>query len=486
MSLFVFSPARSPRAASLLLVFPLVWAVALGAGLPSAHAALADSAPLFPESGRRKKAARPAGAANPVGTQIFVNLANQLGPTVVNVFCSRLATDDEGPRRSGGGREQGAGVIINSRGYILTNNHVVERAADIRVRLQDERELPARLIGRDERTDMALIKIDAGPTGLPWAPLGDSDSVRIGEWVMAIGNPFGLDHSVTVGIVSAKKRRDVQPGGQPGFFDFLQTDAPINPGNSGGPLINVAGEVIGINSAMNVVGSGIGFAIPSNIARVVANQLHRRGRVERSWLGVFPQPVTETLRRAFGLRDRQGALLAEVYEGSPAAQAGLVAGDVVVEFAGHKIEHADDLMWQVGISEQRQVALRYYRQGSLHSAAVRFQALPERASETPSAPRRPSSLGIAVAELTPAMAQKIGYEEGRGLVILTVEPGSSAMDAGVERGDIVLRVNDRPVGTLSEYVAAISAVNSGEVLRLLVRREERKQWHNFWLAFVRR
>jgi serine protease Do len=456
----------------------------------AARAALADSSPLFPERGKHKKLV-PKAMAGALSMQAFVGLASQLGPAVVNIVCTRLASEDDGKPASGqsghgGGREQGAGVIINSRGFILTNNHVVEHAADIRVRLNDDRELPAQLIGRDERTDIALIKIDAGPTPLPWAELGDSDTVRIGEWVMAIGNPFGLDHSVTVGIVSAKGRREVQPGGQPGFFDFLQTDAPINPGNSGGPLINVRGEVIGINSAMNIMGSGIGFAIPSNLARAVADQLHHRGHVMRPWLGIYPQPVTETLRRAFGLPDRHGALLAEVYESSPASQAGLKAGDVIVDFDGRKVERADDLMWLLGITEQPSVTLRYYREGSPHNAVVMLKP------ETPPPPdatgpvRKPSSLGIAVAELTPQLAQKLGYTEERGLVILTVEAASPAMDAGVERGDIVLRVNEQPVTNLNDYVAAISRVFSGDIVRLLVRREDRKQWHNFWLAFVRR
>lgn len=439
---------------------------------------------LFPTTGLHKKPPRivPSG---PLFTKAFVSLANQLGPAVVSVLCTRLASEQDGLRRSAG-REQGTGVLINPYGYILTNNHVVEHAADIRIRLHDDRELLARLVGRDERTDIALLKIDAGGSPLPWAALGDSNTVSIGEWVMAIGNPFGLDHSVTVGIISAKGRREVQPGGQAGYFDFLQTDAPINPGNSGGPLINVRGEVIGINSAMNVVGSGIGFAIPSNIARAVAEQLHQHGYVSRSWLGVYPQAVSESLRRAFGLLNRQGALLAEVYDPSPARSAGLLAGDVIVEFDGRKIERADDLMWLLGNTEQRLVSVRYYRKGGLKTTRVTLRPeMPPTVERSPSAVR-PSALGISVTEMTQSLSQKLGYDEEFGVVILSVEPGSPAMNAGTERGDVVLRVNDEPVRTLNDYVTAISRVAAGEVLRLLVRREAHKQWHNYWLAFVRR
>ena len=458
--------------------------------VPQAGAAVPGTTNLFPVRDSAKKAVR-ASKSGSLGMQAFIGLASQLGPAVVNIVCTRLPQQDEDNLRPSGGsrqqgREQGAGVLINPQGYILTNNHVVEQAADIRVRLHDEQELPAQLVGRDERTDMALIKIDAGSAPLPWAPLGNSDQVHIGEWVMAIGSPFGLDHTVTVGIVSAKGRRDVQPGSQPGFFDFLQTDAPINPGNSGGPLINVRGEVIGINSAVNVTGSGIGFAIPSNIARVIAEQLHSRGQVLRSWLGVYPQPLTESLRRAFRLPDRHGALLAEVYAPSPAQQAGLQAGDVIIEFDGRKVERADDLMWYLGIAEERPAAVRYYRAGVLQQGTVMLRPESSRAPEAAKPARKPSSIGIAVAELTPQLAQKMGFDKDDGLVILSVESGSPAMDAGAERGDIILRINDDPVKSLNDYVSSINRVKSGEILRLLVRREAKKQWHNFWIAFMRR
>ena len=444
-------------------------------------AVTAPGGPLFPVSKPRGKRPLPGG---PLQLQAFANQASQLGPAVVSVLSYHLSEEQGQPRRS---REQGSGVIVNPQGFILTNNHVVEHAAELRVRLQDERELPARLIGRDERTDVALLKIDAGPAALPWAPLGDSEEVRIGEWVMAIGNPFGLDHSVTLGIVSAKGRREVHPGNAQGFFDFLQTDASINPGNSGGPLFSTRGEVIGINTAINVVGSGIGFAIPSNIARAVGEQLYQRGRVLRSWLGVYPQAVSETLRRSLQLPDRRGALLAEIYEGSPAAQAGLQIGDVIVEFDGKPIQRADDLMWLLGLNERRTAGLRLYRAGSLLTVPIQFsQPEPVAPQPPPRSRAEPTALGIVVSELNATLAQRLGYDESHGLIIMAVEPGSPAMDASVERGDIILRVGDRRVRTLEEYARAMRQIEKGQLIRLLLRREERKQWHNLLVAFPRR
>ncbi len=491
-----------------------------------AMAAGSEAEPLFPGAGAASKrppgarAAQPSRAAaaisrGPLSSSTFVNLAQRLSPTVVSIVIDRSGggrgdrpSDEESGRKHG--REQGSGVIINPRGFILTNNHVVEHASDIHVHLQDEREFSARLIGRDERTDMALIRIEAGDQPLPWAPLGDSDRVQIGEWVMAIGSPFGLSHTVTAGIVSAKGRREVQPGNQPGFFDFLQTDAPINPGNSGGPLFNVLGEVIGINSAMNTIGSGIGFAIPSNLARSVAEQLHRRGHVLRGWLGVYPQAVSEALRRSFNLPDRRGALVAEVYAESPAAAAGLRAGDVIVEFAGHKLERSDDLMWLLSnlppTSESAEGALlplSYVRDGAVKATRVKLPGPPAPdKSATAAPPRKPSSVGMAVTEMTAAAMEKVGYDGDRGLLVLAIEPSSPAQEAGAERGDVVLQVNEQPVRSLADYLAAIGAVKSGQVVRMLLRRLEirpprgesgesgsrdsRRSWHNLWIAFVRK
>jgi serine protease Do len=292
------------------------------------------------------------GKAGPatVNLPAFVKLARSLGPAVVNIVAIQAGEDQrtlierqlqpEG-KPHGSGKGQGTGFIIHKSGIILTNAHVVEGSDDIRVRLSDEREISARLIGRDERTDIALLQIDAG-AALPVAPLGNSDNLQIGEWVIAIGNPFGLDHTVTAGIVSAKGRRDVRPGGaNAGFYDFIQTDASINPGNSGGPLINAHGEVVGMNTAMNAQAQGIGFAIPINMVKVIVPLLRAHGHAPRSWLGVYPQGLTPSLRKAFKTGTHTGALISDVVPDSPASRAGLRTGDLVYEFDGQKIVRAD-------------------------------------------------------------------------------------------------------------------------------------------------
>ncbi len=313
--------------------------------------ASAAEEPLWTEGAT--KAGLPKNA--PINIQSFIKLAHTLGPAVVNVVALQTGEETPNPLERPGpgtgppaerrrGRGQGTGFVIHKSGFILTNTHVIESSDDIRVRLSDERELSAKLIGKDDKTDIALLKVEAGGD-LAVAPLGNSEDVQIGEWVVAIGNPFGLDHTVTAGIVSAKGRRDVRPGGsQTGFFDFIQTDASINPGNSGGPLINTRGEVIGINTAMNAQAQGIGFAIPINMAKVIAPLLAKHGRAPRSWLGVYPQPISAQLRKAFNLSDARGALLSDVVAESPAARAGLLSGDVITELDGRTIKRADDLM----------------------------------------------------------------------------------------------------------------------------------------------
>src|SRR5581483_12375453 len=300
------------------------------------------------------------------------------------------------------------------------------------VRLADERELTAHLIGKDDRTDIALLKIEAGGE-LPVAPLGNSDNVEIGEWVMAIGNPFGLDHTVTVGIVSAKGRRDVRPNNSSsGFYDFIQTDASINPGNSGGPLINTRGEVIGINTAMNAQAQGIGFAIPINMAKVIAPLLKAHGRAPRSWMGIFFQPVTQQLKKAFALADTRGALLSDVVADSPAAKVGLVTGDVVMEFEGRPIRRSDDLIWAVATAlPNKKVTLTVVRAGRTFKVEVTPVAAPDEPPLAP-APRaepggKKSALGMTVSEISPSIARELGNPGLHGVVVMSVEPESPAV-----------------------------------------------------------
>ena len=430
-------------------------------------------------------------AANaPINMQSFVKLASRLGPAVVNVVGIQNGDASEaaqGPEPKRRGRGQGTGFVIHKAGYILTNAHVVENADDIRVRLVDEREVTARVVGKDERTDLALLKIDVAGE-LPVAPLGNSDEVQIGEWVVAIGNPFGLDHTVTAGIVSAKGRRDVKPGGtQSGFYDFIQTDASINPGNSGGPLINARGEVIGINTAVNAQAQGIGFAIPINMAKVIVPLLKQHGRAPRSWLGVFPQTLSSTLRKAFGAPEAKGALVSEVVADSPAARAGLQPGDVVTEYDGRTIRRADDLVWLVATTlAGRKVALACMRNGKPFRVEVQPIAAPDDAPASAPQPRaaggKKSPLGMTVSEISAGIARELGNPSLRGVIVMSVEPESPAVEAGVERGDLILRVGDTGVGTLDDYAHAVRAIPHGEMIRMLVRRDGK----NVWLAFAKR
>jgi serine protease Do len=465
-----------------------VVAVALLAGSlsqPRARGAAVDE-PLWSE-GPAKGALPPTA---PINMQSFIRLARTLGPAVVNVVAIQTGEGDTSPvgndKPHGHGRGQGTGFVIHKSGYVLTNSHVVEGADDIRVRLSDDRELSAKLVGRDERTDIALLKIDAG-MDMPVAPLGNSDDVQIGEWVMAIGNPFGLDHSVTVGIVSAKGRRDVRPGGsQSGFYDFIQTDASINPGNSGGPLINTRGEVIGINTAMNAQAQGIGFAIPINMAKVIAPLLRQFGRAPRSWMGVYPQSVTLSLMKAFNLRERKGALVSDVVPESPAAHAGLMSGDVITDFDGHSIKRADDLMWLVATTAAgKRVPMTLIRKGATSKVEVVLQAAPEEPERTPppkEGATHKSPLGMTVSEITPGIARELGNPQLRGVVIMSLEASSPATESGLERGDIILRVGEVPVAALDDYARAVRAVPHGEMLRLLVKRDGK----NSWFAFPKR
>jgi serine protease Do len=434
----------------------------------------------------------------PINIQSFAKLSRTLGPAVVNVVAMQSSEDarellerqlgqggSERPRQRGKG--QGTGFIIHKTGFILTNTHVIENADDIRVRLSDDRELTAKLVGKDDRTDIALLKIEAGGD-LPVAPLGNSDELQIGEWVMAIGNPFGLDHTVTAGIISAKGRRDVRPGGsQSGFYDFIQTDASINPGNSGGPLINTRGEVIGINTAMNAQAQGIGFAIPINMVKVIAPLLKQHGRAPRSWLGVYPQSITASLKKAFNLGDTKGALLSDVVADSPAAVAGLQSGDVVSEFDGRSIRRADDLMWLVATAPAgKKLGMTVSRAGKVFKVEVTPLASPDEEKAIAPAPKLPpakkSPLGMTVSEISPGIARELGNPSLRGVVVMSVEPESPAVEAGVERGDLIVRLGEVPVGGLDDYARIVRSVPHGEMLRILLKRDGK----NLWVAFPKR
>jgi len=362
----------------------------------------------------------------------------------------------------------GSGFIIDKKGYILTNNHVVEKTDEITVRLADDREFKARIVGRDPKTDLALIRIKAdGP--LRPLPLGDSDKLEVGDWVVAIGNPFGLGSTVTAGIVSAKYRHI----GTSSYDNFIQTDASINPGNSGGPLLNTAGEVIGINSAIisQTGGSiGIGFAIPVNMARDLLPQL-KKGKVIRGWLGVMIQHITPALREKLGLKSEHGALVADVTSGGPAEKAGIKRGDVIVSFDGKPIREMNDLPYLVACTPiHKKVEVVVIRNGGRKTISVKVGRMKE--EETPvAAQQEKASLGMTVEELTPRLAKELGLKENKGLVIVKVETGSSAAEAGVKVGDLILEVDRKPVRDLRAFKRKMRQYGKGDTILLLVKRD---------------
>ncbi len=367
-------------------------------------------------------------------------------------------------------RSLGSGFVIDTDGYILTNNHVVENADEIVVRLDNEQEHKATLVGKDPKTDLALLKID-NVSGLTAVPLGDSDTLRVGEWVMAIGNPFGLDHSVTSGIVSAKGRFI----GAGNYDDYIQTDAAINPGNSGGPLLNLRGEVVGINSAIfsrtggNI---GIGFAIPVNLAKELVPQLREKGKVTRGWLGVLIQKVTPEIAESLGLEQTHGALVADVVSNGPAAAAGVKVGDVIVEFDGHPVNESNELPMLVARTPlEKQVDLKVLRDKKQMDFTVTIAELKDEEAEVAGASDS-EKLGLTVQTLTPELADNLGVEETKGVVVTAVDSGSSADDAGIRRGDIILEVNRQTVDDVDAYKGALKKVEKGKNVLLLVRRGE--------------
>ena len=374
------------------------------------------------------------------------------------------------PRRPFKQRSLGSGFIINRDGYILTNNHVVENADEIVVWLENEKEYKAKIVGRDAKTDLAVIKIDDAPNLSP-VTLGNSDDLRVGEWVMAIGNPFGLDHTVTAGIVSAKGRYI----GQGNYDNFIQTDAAINPGNSGGPLINLKGEVVGINSAIfsraggNI---GIGFAIPVNIAKELLPELEAKGKVTRGWLGVLIQKVTPEIADSLGLKEAKGALVADVVKEGPAEEAGVKVGDVIVEFDGHAVKDSTELPMLVArTGVGKTVGMKVLREKGAESLTVTIGELKE--EEEAVATGKEEGFGLTVQPLTPDIAENLGLPtDTKGVVVSGIESGSAADDAGLHRGDVILEVNREPVKDLASYRKALKGMAKGKSVLFLVRRGE--------------
>ena len=412
------------------------------------------------------------GAARSGRPDSFADLAQQFSPAVVNVQTERLAGSRSGspedlfeeffgrkrPRekkRRFRAESSGSGFVISEDGYIVTNNHVVDGAEKIVVAFEDGKELTAEIVGLDPKTDLALLKV-SGAGKLPAAPLGNSDKLRVGDWVMAIGNPFGLEHSVTVGILSARGR-NINAGP---YDDFLQTDASINPGNSGGPLIDMGGRVIGINTAINAAGQGIGFAIPINMVKELLPQLRVSGSVTRGWLGVQIQRVTPALAESFSLDEPEGALISQVFEDSPAEKAKLERGDVIIEFNGTKIENYDDLPRRVASTppgtKANVVVMRAGKRKQLTTVLEKMEAGEE--ITLTSHQSHNSNWGFEASDLTPEGAQQLGLPAGtRGVVIEDVDPEGPAARTGLRRGDIVLEANQAEVKDIEDLETAKAA-----------------------------
>ncbi len=423
----------------------------------------------------------------------FSEIANAVSPVVVNISTTKIVRRDSSPFFDDPffnffdsfndlgfpkkWREQslGSGVIVSSDGYIITNNHVIEQAEEIKVTLYDKTSFKGKIVGSDPKTDVALIKISAND--LPVAVWADSDKLQVGEFVLAIGNPFGLSHTVTMGIVSAVGRVSV---GITDYEDFIQTDAAINPGNSGGPLVNIKGEIIGINTAIFSKSGGyqgIGFSVPSNLVRSVMDQLIKHGKVTRGWLGVSIQRLTPELAQKFNLKDSRGALVGDVVKGSPAEKAGLIRGDIILEFNSRRVSDADNLRNIVAQSKAgTEVKIKILRKGKEYDLTATIAEFPrETGDEIPELSRedrqQEALAGLEVIELTKDIAQQLGLNRGeKGVVVVKVESGSPADEAGIKRGDVIQEIDNKKVSSLNEFNKAAADIRAGDAVLLFINR----------------
>jgi serine protease Do len=435
-------------------------------------------------------------AGGTLGMDTFQEIARKDNAAVVNISTSKVVHEAHGhdqffdffghglspflgPWSGGGGdetltqRSLGSGFVVDPKGFILTNRHVVDGADEVTVTLNDSHHYKAKIVGQDARTDIALLRIEPHET-LTALPLGDSDTVEPGEWVMAIGNPFGLGgNSVTVGVISYKGRSfDLSTRGTP--IEMLQTDAAINPGNSGGPLIDARGQAVGINTLIMTGGaqqySGVGFAVPINVAREILPQLREKGHVVRGWLGVQIQGVDEDLAKSLKLKEARGAVVTDVTDGSPAEKAGLKPGDVVLSVDGHAVEDSADLAHRIATKgPDTTVDLDVLRDGSEKTLSVALGTFPEstEAAESGSG----ETLGLTIHSLTPDLAQSLGIDSSaHGVVVMRVEPGSQADSAGLQERDVILSVDGHPVDDVSSFQSAVEKARPAGLMRLRVRR----------------
>lgn len=436
--------------------------------------------------------------------QAFVEVAKKVQPSVVNVTTEKtvmmkpwdrfgedffkgspfedffrgfgFSPREKGKEYQHKQRSGGSGVIVDKEGYILTNNHVVEGADKVKVRLNDGREFTATVKGQDTRTDLAVLHIKA--KDLPVATLGDSDKLEVGEWAIAIGSPFGLEHTVTVGVISAKGRSGLGTGT---YEDFIQTDASINPGNSGGPLINIDGEVVGINAMIIQPGTGIGFAIPINMAKQILSDLINQGKVVRPWLGISVQDLTPEMAEQFQVKEKEGVLIAQVHPNTGAEKAGLTSGDIIKSVDDKMIKNVNELIKEIQKKKVGQkVKLNLIREGKPTTIEVTTSPMPDK-PEAMKEKEIEEKLGARVQELTPQLAARyrISGDIKRGVIVIGVEEGSPADDIGLQEGDVILEINRKKIETVKDFEKAIKDVKLEKGIVLRLHRRGNTFYHSF-------
>jgi Do/DeqQ family serine protease len=436
--------------------------------------------------------------------QAFVEVAKKVQPAVVNITTEKTITmrpwDKYGedffkgspfedffkgfgfsPREKGKEyqhkqRSGGSGVIVDKEGYVLTNNHVVEGADKVKVRLNDGREFIATIKGQDLRTDLAVLNIKA--KDLPVATLGDSENLEVGEWAIAIGSPFGLEHTVTVGVISAKGRSGLGTGT---YEDFIQTDASINPGNSGGPLINIDGEVVGINAMIIQPGTGIGFAIPINMAKQILNDLIKYGKFTRPWLGISVQDLTNEMAEQFQVKEKEGVIVAQVHQGTGAEKAGLSPGDIIKSVDEKSIKNTNELVKEIQKKKVGQkVKLSIVRDGKPITIEVTTTSMPDK-PEAVKEKEIEEKLGVEVQELTPQLAARyrISSEIKYGVIVISVEEGSPADDMGLQEGDVILEINRKKIETIKDFEKAVKDINLEKGIVFRLHRRGNTFYHSF-------
>ncbi len=458
----------------------------------------------IPTFANRSEASQEQGTAVPlitdVGESPFANIAEMVSPSVVNISAEKKVTGTvpgfewrfEGPfddffrdffkgfpRYEGKTQTLGSGFLISEDGYLITNYHVIKDASDIVIKMINKTEFKGdkiQIVGTDQRTDIALLKIESSEK-FPYLKFGDSDEVKVGDWAIAVGNPFHLEGTVTVGVISAKGRANIPLPEGPDFQSFLQTDAAINPGNSGGPLVDIKGEVVGINTAITSPSGGnvgIGFAIPANLAKNIIDELKSEGKVTRGYLGVYLQEITVELKDALGLPSLDGILISEVIEDAPASKAGIKSGDVVLEFDDKKVEDMQSFRLQVASTPVgKSVKVKIFRDGKEKILTVKIEEFPAEVTAVGKEEEK-SELGLTVIDVTDVQAQKFNLDAKRGVVVIKVDSDSPASDADIRVGDVILAIGKKEIGDVNEYRAAVANLRAGKSVIFHLQRGERK------------